>query len=387
MAEAGACRVLTLVDDIGTSGGGERFAREVTISLDSRRFERFLCITRWSAQRESEPAAQAAQAGLREADVRVLTLERSSALGLGAWRPVLELIRDEGIDVLHSHKFGSNVWGALLTAVRPVPVFVAHEQTWSYEGRPLRRFLDRHLIARRADAFIAVSSRDRQQMIEVEHIPPEKIVMLPNAIPTPAPRAGPGADPRAALGIDAEAPLVGIVCVLRPQKALEVLLQAAAELRPRYPRLRVVIAGDGPERERLEGMIATLGLEGTVSILGLRDDVAELLAAFDVAVLCSDFEGTPLAVMEYMEAARPIVATRVGGVPDLIVDGEHGLLVAPRDPAALAEAIGRLLDDRSLGARLGEQARERRRSEFDVEVAARRLEQLYDRLLSGEGPT
>lgn len=373
-------RMLTLVDDIGTSGGGERFAREVTLRIDASRFERILCVTRWSKRREQQDTVQAALAELRDAGVRFLALSRSSRLGLGSWRPLLELMRHERIDVLHSHKFGSNVWGAMLTSLLRVPVFVAHEQTWSYQGQPLRRFLDRELIARRAGAFIAVSSEDRRRMIEVERIDPEKIFMLPNAIPTP-PAGDSATDPRSDLGIDSAARLVGVVCVLRPQKALDVLLEAAAELRIEFPELRVVIAGDGPERPSLERMIAELELSETVSILGLRDDVNELLAAFDVTVLCSDFEGTPLALMEYMEAARPIVATRVGGVPDLIVDGVHGLLVEPRDPAGLAAAIASLLRDPARAAEMGRRARERRRAEFDLDVAARRLEQLYEQLL------
>lgn len=386
MAErAERIRVLTLVDDIGTSGGGERFARDLTTRIDGDRFDRILCVTRWSEDREGEPGVAEALADVRRAGVRFLGLRRESAVGFAAWRPMLRLMREQPIDVLHAHKFGSNVWGAVFSSLRRVPVFVAHEQTWSYEGRPVRRFLDRELIARRADAFIAVSSEDRRRMIEVERIDAEKIVMLPNAIPTPQPRGD--ADPRAELGIDPGAPVVGIVCVLRPQKALEVLLEATVRLREEFPRVRVLIAGDGPERPALEARIAALGIGESVTLLGLRDDVSELVAAFDVAVLSSDFEGTPLAVMEYMEAARPIVATAVGGVPDLIEDGVHGLLVGPRRPEALADAIAGLLRDPARASELGRRARERRRGEFDVEVAARRIEGLYERLLSGGPPS
>jgi glycosyltransferase involved in cell wall biosynthesis len=101
---------------------------------------------------------------------------------------------------------------------------------------------------------------------------------------------------------------------------------------------------------------------------------------FDVAVLSSDFEGTPLAVMEYMAAARPIVATAVGGVPEMLEDGKHGLLVPPQDPEALARAIAGLLRDRTAADELGRRAQERQRREFDIEAAVRRIEALYEDL-------
>ena len=121
-------------------------------------------------------------------------------------------------------------------------------------------------------------------------------------------------------------------------------------------------------------------------MLGYRSDVPDVIAALDVAVSSSAFEGSPLAVMEYMESARPIVATRVGGVPDLIEDGVHGLLAEPGDAAGLAAAIRRMLADREGARRMGEAARERRRREFTVDLMVRRLEALYERLVEGAGP-
>ena len=111
--------------------------------------------------------------------------------------------------------------------------------------------------------------------------------------------------------------------------------------------------------------------------LGVRTDIPDVLAALDIAVSSSDFEGSPLSVMEYMEAARPVVATRVGGVPDLIDDGVHGLLVEPQDPAAFAAAVAQLLRDPERAREMGRRGQERRRAEFDIDVMVRRLEELY----------
>ena len=370
---------MSLVDRPGISGGGaERFARALALGLNPERFERILCFSRWETPSEAKGPAREALAELEDAGVRVLALGRPTQLAVWKWRPLLSLLRNESVEILHAHKFGSNVWGAVLGTLARTPVVIAHEQTWSFEGRPLRRFLDRRLIARRADAFIAVSREDRRRMIELEGIPPERVRLLPNAITTPA--VATGRDIRTELGIDPDQPLIGTVAVLRPQKALEVLVRAVAILRSQFPRIRVLIAGSGPERRRLDDLIETLGLDGTVLMLGSRHDVPDINAALDVAVLSSDFEGTPLAIMEYMEAGRPIVATRVGGVPELIDDGVHGRLVPPQDPEALASCIAELLTDPARAREMGRRAQARRRREFDVRVAVRSIEHLYEEL-------
>jgi glycosyltransferase involved in cell wall biosynthesis len=271
------------------------------------------------------------------------------------------------------------VWGALAGSAARVPVLLAHEHTWSYEGNRLRRFLDRELIARRADRFIAVSREDRRRMTDVERISPERTIFIPNGIPASPPPSG--RDLRGELGIARDAPLIGAVGVLRAQKAHGVLLRAAAALAGAHPSLTVLIAGEGPERAALETLARELGIDARVCLPGYREDVGDILQALDVAVSSSDYEGSPLAVMEYMDAALPIVATAVGGVPDLIEHGVHGLLVPPGDSAALAGAIGELLGDPRRARALGERARERRREEFDIETLVRRLEALYEELL------
>jgi glycosyltransferase involved in cell wall biosynthesis len=375
----GRLKVLTLVERVGEYGGAERLAAQIAIRLDPERFERILCASRWSAMERGNTEARASVEELESAGVRFFGLDRTARLQLWAWRPFVSLLRRERVDVVHSHMFGSNFWAAVFGRLAGVPVVIAHEHGWSYEGQPLRRLVDRRVIASASNAFIAVSREDRRRMIEVEGIKPEHVVFLPNGISIA--QSDGHADARRELGIAPDAPVVGVVGFLSPLKALDVLIRAAALLAPRIPGLKVLLVGDGTERDRLERLIAQLGLRDTVLMLGLRTDVPALLSAFDVAVCCSDSEGSPLAVMEYMEAALPVVATRVGGLPDLIEDGVHGLLVERQDPAGLAAAVETLLRDPERARQMGERARERRRREFELDVMVRRLESLYLDLL------
>jgi len=179
--------------------------------------------------------------------------------------------------------------------------------------------------------------------------------------------------------------VLGVVGLLRAQKAHHVLLHAAASLTGRWPDLQVLIVGDGPERANLERLADELKLQQTVRFIGLRTDVPDVLRALDIAVCCSDFEGSPLSVLEYMGAALPVVATEVGGLPDLIEPGVNGLLVAPRDPPALAAALAELLSDPQRARTMGARSMERRMAEFDIGVIVGRLEDLYCELLAEHG--
>lgn len=375
----GRLGVVTLVDDLGLSGGGaELLAREIVLRLDPDRFDRTLCVSRWSERDAAREVAETVLGELEDSGVRFLGLHRESRAALRAWAPLLGTLRREQVHVLHSHKHGSNASAAVLARLAGTPVFIAHEHTWSFEGNPLRCLIDRRLIAPRAGAMVAVSREDRRKMIEVERIPEDKTVFIPNGInPDQRPT---GRDIRAELGIAPGDPVIGTVCVLRPQKALEVLIEATRALADRHPRIKLLIAGEGPERPALEAQIEELGLTKVVHLLGRRTDVPDLLAAFDVAVCSSDFEGSPLSIMEYMEAALPVVSTSVGGVPDLISDRKNGFLVPPRAPGQLADAVSRLIDDPSMASAMGELGANRRRVEFDIGVTVRRVAELYERL-------
>src|SRR5438067_7835505 len=255
-------RVLTLLDTL-RPGGAERLAVTIAARLDPRRFESTVCVSRrlpWSPLSEI----------LEQAGVPVATLNRTSRGAVWSWAPLAATLRRRRIDLLHAHMFGSNVWGTIVGRAVGVPVVVAHEHGSPLERSRLRSAIDRELVARAADVVVAVSETDRTRLIEVEGVPGAKARFVQNGIPPlPAPRA----DLRAELGVPEAALVIGALTVLRPEKALDVLVEAAALLQAQFPDLRVLVAGTGPEEGRLRRLGAERGLERTVPLLGFRPHV------------------------------------------------------------------------------------------------------------------
>lgn len=370
--------VLTLTDVVGR-GGAEAVAEELCVQADPALFRRSLCVTRPTAQ---VPGADASLARLRDAGVEVMFLERSQRFDLRPLGRLAAHVRGHGVDVIHAHKFGSNVWAALLGRALGVPVVIAHEHTWSFEGQRGRRLIDRHVVARFCDAVIAVSEADRRRMVAEVGMPADRVSLIHNGVAGYA--GGDGESIRRELGLSDAAPVLVQTATLRPQKAVEVMIAATALVRRTHPDVRLLVAGEGDTAALLQ-VASAHGVGDAVSLLGPRGDVPDLLAAASVGVLSSDFEGMPLAVLEYMAAGLPVVATDVGGVPEIVHDGETGFLVAPRDPPALAERIGRLLDDPALARAMGERGRHRQQEAFSREAMVGAVTALYLRLLAANG--
>jgi glycosyltransferase involved in cell wall biosynthesis len=195
-----------------------------------------------------------------------------------------------------------------------------------------------------------------------------------------------GARLRRELDLDEDQVLVLTVANLRRQKAYPDLLRAAAALAEDCPRAVFAAVGQGPLHEEVHRLRDELGLAGRFHLLGHREDVVDLLAAADVFVLASHWEGLPIAVVEALAAGVPVVSTRVGGLPEAVTDGVHGLLVPPGRPDELAAAVRRLVEDDSLRRRLADAAR-LRGGDFDIRVAVRRIEEVYGELTGKPGLT
>jgi glycosyltransferase involved in cell wall biosynthesis len=365
-------RILYLLDCTGDVGGGaERLAVSVLTHLDPLAYDRYLCLSRPSAGLLVEQA--------QAAGVTILQLHRRSRYDILPWLRLIRFVRRERIDVLHSHKHGSNFWGAIVSILTCVPVFLAHEHSWTFSGNRLRILIDRFLIARQATRVIAVSAADRDLMISIERIPAAKIVLIPNGIP----EAAENDDQTARVELQIPTHAVLLACVgVRTVKRVDLVLEALALLSDEQPSLYLLVIGDfATEVDKLRQIADSLGLASRVRFVGERRDVSRLLASADIAVLASDREGSPLAVLEYMAAGCAIVATRVGGIPAILRDGVEGVLVDPGQANQLAETIGELAQDATRRAELGRAARARQADDFSLRAVVRRTSELYGETL------
>jgi glycosyltransferase involved in cell wall biosynthesis len=365
----GGPRVLLLLDTLSDSAAGaERTALTQAVMLPELGFEVWLCTTRHGS---GEPLRR-----LAEANVHQLHLDRAGRVHLTPWGRLWRMLRRRQIDVLHAHMFGSNIWGASIGRAAGVPVVIAQEHSWAYQGDLVRRFGDA-AIGRLADCFVAVSRADASLMTSYEWVPPEKVRVIPSAW-TPRPAEG-HADVRAELGIPVTAPVIGTVAVLRRVKRLELLVEAFSQVLRGAPDAWLLIGGGGPDQPVIEAAIERFGVRDRAVISGYREDVDSIWEAIDVAAMCSDREGTPVAALEAMRHGVPMVAPAVGGIPDVFEHG-GGVLVGRHDADALGRELLALVQDPVRRAQIGSRGRERAQ-DFTAERQVDRFAELYRELL------
>ena len=328
------------------------------------------------------PAATDALFGFSATGARFCPVEISAGLApLADARAVAALRRvTAGADLVHAHGLRAGLVAALAARGRPaVPLVLTLHNALPEGGGPRRRLLEllERITARRADVVLAASG---DLADNARRLGARDVRAAPVSAPPLPPAARPAAEVRAGLGLAADTPLVVAVGRLHPQKGYDVLLDAAARWAgdPRLPVVpRVAVAGDGPLHRELAARIAAGGLP--VRLLGRRTDVADLLAAADLCVLPSRWEARSLTAQEALRAGTPLVATRTGGLPELL--GDAAELVPVGDAAALAEAVVALLADPGRRARLSAAGTRRAAGWPDEAGTARQLVAVHRELL------
>jgi glycosyltransferase involved in cell wall biosynthesis len=286
-------------------------------------------------------------------------------------------------DVVHTHSVKAGLLGRLAAWLTGVPLIVhtIHGVPFEIDGRARARayLAYERLLAPVTHRVICVGELLRQEVAAWGVIPAAKLVTVYSGIAFDAyAPARPADEVKRALGLAGAWPIVGTVGRLTACKAQADLVDAFARLAPRRPAAALVLVGGGELHAALQRRARQRGVAARVRLLGERDDVPDLLPIFDVYAMCSRFEGVGRALTEAMYTARPIVATPVYGVKEMIRDGETGLVVPPGDPAALAAAIERLADDPALAARLGAAARARALAVMDSRRMVTAIHQLYE---------
>jgi glycosyltransferase involved in cell wall biosynthesis len=301
----------------------------------------------------------------------------SGQVDRGAVERVRDLVRETRADVVHAHGFKADIYAYLALRGAGVPL-VSTCHTWYDTDWMVRLYgaLDRFVLRRYA-RVVAVSYEVKRRLLKAG-VREERIRIVRNGI-----NLRPFEAAKASLhGEFGEAMIVGLVGRLAWEKGVDVFLRAAARVLAEFPEVRFVVVGDGPDREKLEGLIGELGIAARVAMLGRRDDMAGVYASLDVMVSASRQEGLPMAILEGMASGRAMVATAVGEVPKLVVDGKTGVLVAAEDVEALTAGIAGLLRDKERRARLGAAARERVRAEYSAERMAGEYLRVYEEAMA-----
>jgi glycosyltransferase involved in cell wall biosynthesis len=352
-------------------GGAERVAVNLANLLPRDHYRVFFCATR----SEGPLAWQLAP------DVERICLGRRRRFDLSALKRLVNFIRANDIRLLHAHATALFV-AAQMSMVSPRPKLIWHDHFGRYatEQRPVAIY---RLLASRASGVISVNQPLADWAIERLKLPPDRVWYIPNFV-TPVSDNG------------AEIALPGtpgkrIVCVanLRPEKDHLTLVRALALVAEREPEAHLVLAGATGNQAHFESVgkeIDRLGIDGKVSILNETQDVPALLRGCDVGVLSSASEGLPLALIEYGQAGLPAVATSVGQCPEVLDDGRAGIVVPPRDPEKLAEALLSLLESSERRKDLGEKFQQRVARLYNPEPVIERICRIYDAVLQPQPP-
>ena len=323
---------------------------------------------------------------LRELGIEPVRVPIDSLLGRSDRRALREHLAQVGPDLLHTHLGYSDLLGGLAARSLGIPsVSTIHIEDWSGERRE-RLKLRLMAMARRhcAQRVIAVSESARRAYLQQGWDRPERVVAVHNGI-IDRTSLGAGARVRHELGIADDELVLAMVSVLRPEKGHRIAAAAMKLLLGRFDRLRLLILGEGPERAEIERLVSDLGDRAILA--GHRDDVLAVLDAVDVLIHPSRTDAFPTTLLEAMAAGVPSVATAVGGIPEILDDGETGLLIPPPpDPEMLAAATARLLDDRQLRMRIGARGRERFAERFTVDRWLERLMPVYESALEAVPP-
>ena len=372
-------RVVILVNRLGL-GGAEVFAASCAVAMDRSRFNVSVCYF---------AGEDTLEAPLAMAGIPTLRLDERRRFDPSALWHLFQHLRRDRVDVLQTHLYYAGIVGRAVGRAARVPAIVSTEQN-NLCNYPLRARILNDASLGLANAVVSISEGVQQSLLEegalarltgrpslevihngvdVQRLD-ERIVRARGAM-------------RSSLGLTTQDFVIGTIGRLDEQKGQRTLIEALPLVRMHLPAARLVIVGKGDLREELQSLAIANGVANRVTLLGERSDAVEVMTAFDLFALPSNYEGLGVVLLEAMVAEKPIVATRIRGVTDVVVDGETGMLVPPADRVLLAEAILAIAGDPERGAAMAAAGRKRVCDVFDIQRIAERYQDLYLRLLAG----
>jgi glycosyltransferase involved in cell wall biosynthesis len=308
-----------------------------------------------------------------------------SLRGLNQIRKLVNLAKDEQVDIIHTFFEKSEVMGWLVKRLSGIPVWITSRRDLGFKRKEIYNKIFR-ISSRDCNKCVANCIAVKEQTLQKEGLPEGKVEVIYNGMDfSPYQKSYNGNALRKEIGIDNQTSLVGMIANFNFEiKGHQYFIEAAKKILERFPNTEFILVGDGALRQRFEKLSEELGIRQKIHFLGKRNDIPVLLSSLNVSVLCSTNEGFSNVILESMAAGKPVVATKIGGSPEMVTNGVTGYLVPPADPDALAKAIITSLQNEEKANVMGEAGRKRATDIFSVEAMVSEYEKLY-RLLIHRG--
>ncbi len=373
-------RVLEMIDQ-PFLGGGQINLLSIAENLDPSAFEVFVC------SRDKGPLIDS----LREKNIKFFSVPFSKKLNRRIIRNIVEILNHNRIDILHTHGGIAGFYGrwAARESRTSVVVHTLHGIHYLHYRNPLKKYiyiLMERYFSRFTDALIFVSDEDRKRGSELKLASEEKMFVVKNGIDflhleRKSQRHKDVMAKKKELGLPPEARIIGTIARLHRQKGLPVLLKAVKTITERFPEIKVLIIGEGPERKKIEQKVEQLKIDPWIWLMGERKDAVELLGIFDLFVLSSLWEGLPYVLLEAGFYGKPVVASDINGVRSIIRHGETGILFPPGCPQKMAQAVVNLLNNQEKAQQLGNRLKEEVIPDFSLSGMVQSVQHLYKNLI------
>lgn len=299
-------------------------------------------------------------------------------------RDIYNLIKRKNIKIVRTHQYHANLYGRLAAWLAKVPCIVASVHNVYTIDRKLHRRIINRFLARLTDRVVAVSETVKKDILKYDGLHEDKVMVIYNGIDTGRFSDIDGNIIRKEFNISYDVPVIGTIGRLTFQKGYRYLIEALSKIKERFQGIILLIVGDGLMKQELQNYASTLGLNKNVIFTGYRRDIPALLAAMDVFVLPSLWEGLPNALLEAMGAGKPIIATDIPPIREVINSEKSGILIPPKDSNTLASSIKSLLVNKTFALTLGKNAQMRAFSNFNIETTVSKYMELFEEILQNK---
>ncbi len=364
--------VIHLVEEL-TIGGLEKILTAIVLNLDKEKYN----VSVWCLREGGFFADKLVKEGI---DVKILQIS-TSRNPLSIYK-LYKLLKSHKFDIIHTHAYSAGTIGRISAFLAGIPVIISHNQNVYDYYNKYYHFVE-WLLSLITDGIICVSDEVKRFTNETQGIDSKRLLTIYNGIDNVCPVDEKDTSGlRKELGIPINHSVMGTIAQFSKKKGLAYLIKSASILLEHRKDVNFLLVGEGSIMEELKKLCINLKVEKSVIFAGERSDIPKILSLIDIFVLPSIREGLPLAVLEAMDCGKPIIATNVGGVPEIVKNGINGILVQPKDPEALYSAMKELLDDRGKIEKMGYEGKKICGKNFSSKAMVDRVEELYDKLVN-----